>query len=199
MGSNVGYTRLTGQPQAPSRQHEVYGDSARPATLPLVSAPTRVVLGQSAAATDNPLELIPAIHFQRTAQSAPKLFNWWVTPEQLHGAYSVSDNCMYISLRLPVPIVGLPILSSTTHVTIAYKAEFTSLQWYQYKNWTRVLLARHLTTAVMISRGSAFYVHNSEFLAMLLLLQEHIYKVGATEMEGTRISEDAFHVTWNAP
>jgi len=157
------------------------------------------VLGQSAAASENPLELIPAIHFQRTAQSAPKLYNWWVSVDQLHGSYDVGENCMYVSLRLPVPIAGLPVIHPAAHVTISYKAEFTSLQWYQYKNWTRILLSTHMTTAVLISKGAAFYVQNSEFLALLLLLKEHIYKVGATEKEGTAISDDAFHVTWNAP
>ena len=171
---------------------------ARPATLPLANIPCRIVLGDSAAVSDNPINRVPDFHFQRCATQAPKLYNWRVNSEQLHGSYNVTDCSMYISLRLPVPIDNFPVIHKNTHVTIAYKAMFSSLQWYQYKNWTRVLLSEHVTTAVLTSGGHAFYLQDSEFLALATLLRDAIYRVGGREMEGTSIADDSFHVTWNA-
>ena len=155
------------------------------------------MLGHSGAVSDNPINSIPQTHFQKCAKSAPKSYNWRVNPEQLHGSYNVSDGSTYISVRLPVPVDNFPVINKNSHVTIAYKALFTSLQWYQYKNWTRILLSPHVTKAVLTSNGQAFYLQTSEFLALVILLRDTIYKVGATEMEGTTISGDGFHITWN--
>ena len=171
---------------------------SRPATLPIANIPRRIVLSDSSAVSDNPISNIPDSHFQRCAVQAPRLYNWSVNPEQLHGSYNVTDGSMYISVRLPVPIKNFPVIHKNTHVTIAYKAMFTSLQWYQYKNWARVLLSAHITTAVLTSTGQAFYLQSSEFLALVILLKDTIYKVGGSEVDGTSIAENGFHVTWNA-
>ena len=197
MGAQPSYEHSVSRSQHAAHEHNSIGIYlTRPATLPIATAPTRIVLGQSASISDNPIADIPDSHFRRCAQAAPKVYNWWVNPDQLHGSYNPSEDSMYISLRLPVPIDNFPVICPKAHISISYKAVFTSLQWYEYKNWTRILLISHQTTAVLISQGAAFYLRSSECLALILMLREHIYKVGARELEGTTIPDDGFHVTW---
>ena len=196
MGSQHSYERSESRTQYSAREDNRRHRVDRPATLPMATAPTRIVLGQSASVSENPVADVPPLHFQRCAQNAPKVYNWWVNPDQLHGSYNALEDIMYISLRLPVPIDNFPVISPKAHITIAYKAVFTSLQWYEYKNWTRIFLSPHQTTAVLISGGSAFYLRSSECMALILMLRKYIYEVGAKEVEGTTIPEDGFHVTW---